>query len=103
MRQKSLRDFIADAFAIKDSEITRLTLFRDTLRNGAQFVIVSFGLASWYARRSVREGKEKERELQIMRGIICCKKKKRKRREKKGKRVVVEKIRIPRRLKLVLR
>lgn len=57
LRQKSLRDFIADAFAIKDSEITRLTLFRDTLRvrNGAQFVIVSFGLASWSARRSVRE------------------------------------------------
>lgn len=63
LRQKSLRDFIADAFAIKDSEITRLTLFRDTLcvRNGAQFVIVSFGLASWYARRSVREGRERER------------------------------------------
>lgn len=82
MRQKSLRDFIADAFAIKDSEITRLTLFRDTLRvrNGAQFVIVSFGLASWYARRSVREGRE--RELQIMRGIICCKKKKEKRKER---------------------
>lgn len=84
MRQKSLRDFIADAFAIKDSEITRLTLFRDTLRvrNGAQFVIVSFGLASWYARRSVREGRKRERELQIMRGIICCKKKKEKRKER---------------------
>lgn len=82
MRQKSLRDFIADAFAIKDSEITRLTLFRDTLRNGAQFVIVSFDLASWYARRSVREGRKRERELQIMRGIICCKKKKEKRKER---------------------
>lgn len=66
----------------------------------------------WYGRRSVREGGE--RVLQIMLGIICYKKKKRKRkkregkeerngRERKRKRVLVEKIRIPRRLKLLLR
>lgn len=52
--------------------------------------------------------------MQIMLGIICYKKKKRKRkkregkeerngRERKRKRVLVEKIRIPRRLKLLLR
>lgn len=64
LRQKSLRDFIADAFAIKDSEITRLTLFRDTLRvrNGAQFVIVSFGLASgMYGDRFERVKRKRER------------------------------------------
>lgn len=64
MRQKSLRDFIADAFAIKDSEITRLTLFRDTLcvRNGAQFVIVSFGLTSgMHGDRFERVEREREK------------------------------------------
>lgn len=74
-------------------------------------------IVGWYGRRSVREGGE--RVLQIMLGIICYKKKKRKRkkregkeerngrerngRERKRKRVLVEKIRIPRRLKLLLR
>lgn len=50
--------------------------------------------------------------MQIMLGIICYKKKKRKRKKREGKeerngrerkRVLVEKIRIPRRLKLLLR
>lgn len=115
LRQKSLRDFIADAFAIKDFEITRLSL-GTSLRLWELCTVCCWSrlreIVGWYGRRSVREGGE--RVLQIMLGIICYKKKKRKRkkregkeerngRERKRKRVLVEKIRIPRRLKLLLR